>query len=289
MARCIDLSDVQAAIDVVERDGCVILKGFSSHEDVQKVNKDAEPYLKAIFQDHVSKSIPLGTARCSRLFGRSTTAREKWLQQPALNAILEHFLGTTTISYNSDDIIKTSPILSASTTMDIRPGEKAQKLHRDDFIWQQTHTVQTTYKPGADVGMGLIVAGVDTTAENGATRFVPGSHLWGHDQHPTDDQAVPAELKVGEAFLFLSSTAHGGGANSTTKNRTAHGFFFCRAYIRPEENHYLWWKEDEVRSWSRDAQRQAGYVLDIPFIGHCDEVDPIERFRASGSGIFPGP
>ena len=48
-----------------------------------------------------------------------------------------------------------------------------QGLHRDDFIWQQTHHRHGfeggKYTPGSDVGMGLYVPGVDTTAENGAT------------------------------------------------------------------------------------------------------------------------
>jgi ectoine hydroxylase-related dioxygenase (phytanoyl-CoA dioxygenase family) len=110
----------------------------------------------------------------------------------------------------------------------------AQKLHRDDFIWQQKHAAQTAYRVGSDVGIGLLVAGVDTTAENGATMFVPRSHLWDHERRPKEDEAVQAELKVGEALFFLSSTVHGGGANTTTRSRAVHGFFYCRGHIRPE-------------------------------------------------------
>lgn len=47
---------------------------------------------------------------------------------------------------------------------------KAQDLHRDDFIWQQTRVVERSkYQVGQDVGMGLLVAGVKTSRENGAT------------------------------------------------------------------------------------------------------------------------
>lgn len=52
-----------------------------------------------------------------------------------------------------------------------------------------------------------------------------------------------------------------------------------------QENQHLWWKEEEVRKWSKAAQKQAGYVLDNPFLGHCNEVDPIDMFRASTEGI----
>ena len=121
-----------------------------------------------------AKSLPPETARCNRLFGLSTTARETWLQQPALLTIIHHFLRTTSKPYHWSEEgageLVTDPILSAASTLDICPGVKAQGLHRDDFIWQQTHMVeQEEYLLGSDVGLGLLVAGVKTTAANGAT------------------------------------------------------------------------------------------------------------------------
>lgn len=276
MARRAALHDTKSVIQILEEDGGVIVWGFSSAEDIYKVNADAEPYLKAIVDDvslnweikiikpgqgrrssllycpdvlvpsdilgmqRLAQADPIGTVRCSRLFGRSTTAREKWLQQPVLITIIDYFLRTKSISYNSTDAVETGPILSTSATMDIWPGQVAQKLHRDDFIWHQTHSPATVYQVGRDVGLGVLVAGVDTKAANGATLFVPKSHLWGHEKVPTEDQAVAAELKIGEAFIFLSSVAHAGGANKTDKSRTVHGFFFCRAYIRPEVGDILY-------------------------------------------------
>lgn len=54
--------------------------------------------------------------------------------------------------------------------MEISPGEQAQELHRDDFIWQRTHSgYQGRYELGSDVGMGIIVAGTETRMCNGAT------------------------------------------------------------------------------------------------------------------------
>ncbi len=65
-------------------------------------------------------------------------------------------------------------------------------------------------------------------------QFVPGSHLWEHSRLPKMEEAVPAEMEVGEAFLFLGSAVHAGGPNTTSHDRIVHGFFFCRAYLRPE-------------------------------------------------------
>ena len=47
----------------------------------------------------------------------------------------------------------------------------------------------------------------------------------------------------------------------------------------PQENQHLWWTKDEVRQWSLAAQKQAGYVLDNPFLGHCDDTSPVDVVR----------
>ena len=42
----------------------------------------------------------------------------------------------------SGTTIETDAILSASSTLEVRPGVKAQGLHRDDYIWQWRHDVK---------------------------------------------------------------------------------------------------------------------------------------------------
>ena len=52
-----------------------------------------------------------------------------------------------------------------------------------------------------------------------------------------------------------------------------------------QENQHLWWTKEEVQQWSVAAQKQAGYLLDHPFIGYCDDTDPIKLFRAADRAI----
>lgn len=65
-------------------------------------------------------------------------------------------------------------------------------------------------------------------------QVVPRSHLWDHSRQARMEDAVPAEMTVSEALLFLGSTAHAGGANLSLQHRTVHGFFYCRSWLRPE-------------------------------------------------------
>ena len=93
---------------------------------------------------------------------------------------MNHFLRTESFPYQFQgdpadaEKISTDAILSAAATMDIGPGVKAQVPHRDDFIWQTTHTspCKDSYQLGRDVTMGLLVPGVKTTKDNGATRVM---------------------------------------------------------------------------------------------------------------------
>ena len=47
MARRVSLQEPEKACKIVEEDGCCILTDFTSLEDLQQVNADAEPYLQA--------------------------------------------------------------------------------------------------------------------------------------------------------------------------------------------------------------------------------------------------
>lgn len=63
--------------------------------------------------------------------------------------------------------------------------------------------------------IGCVTALTKTTKENGATVAIPESHLWDQDRRPLEEEAVPAELDPGDAFIFLGNLYHGGGANVT--------------------------------------------------------------------------
>jgi ectoine hydroxylase-related dioxygenase (phytanoyl-CoA dioxygenase family) len=75
----------------------------------------------------------------------------------------------------------------------------------------------------------------DFTLENGATRVVPGSHLW--RQRPQDALADPMAPhpqevlvigKAGSIAVMNSHTWHGGTANRTSAPRLAMHGFYCR-------------------------------------------------------------
>ena len=166
-------------------------------------------------------------------------------------------------------------------------------MHTEVSEWVDERDLNTR-----ESAVGLFIAGSKATKANGATRFVPGSHLWGNDHLPVEDNLTYAELNVGDGFLMLGSCYHGGSANITTDQwRLVYATFCTRGctYIRTilpehrpqltrstdlrqEENQYLAIPEDELKAkHDRKSQRLLGWSISEPYLGWIDFEDPLKR------------
>lgn len=134
------------------------------------------------------------------------------------------------------------------------PGAEQQYIHRDEDVWSFMP------KPHPELQVASLVALTEFTAENGATRLVPGSNHWTDDRYPTDDELVVAEMPAGGAVLYLGSTFHAGGTNSTVNERRR-GFHlsFVVGWLRTEENNTLATPPDVARTLPLRAQELLGY------------------------------
>jgi ectoine hydroxylase-related dioxygenase (phytanoyl-CoA dioxygenase family) len=88
--------------------------------------------------------------------------------------------------------------------------------------------------PGYITNMGGIFLLDDFTEENGATYFLPGSHL--KPDEPTEEDffknAVRLKAPAGSACYFHGRLWHSGGKNSTQKWRHAVTINMCRSYMK---------------------------------------------------------
>lgn len=195
--------------------------------------------------------------------------------------MVTHFLSLTTTCWYSDQPSTNTcpPLLSISITMCSGPGTTAQKLHRDDKNHHHRHASATAYTPNRDMLLGLFVPGCDTTRANGATRVVPGSHLWGDGRPDFGDDGckgvVDAELKKNEAFMMLGSTYHGAGEYGLPDgDRMVHIMFCCSGNYRQEEISYLSYPIKDVREYSKLVQERLGWKQSEPNLGWVDLKSP---------------
>jgi ectoine hydroxylase-related dioxygenase (phytanoyl-CoA dioxygenase family) len=121
--------------------------------------------------------------------------------------------------------------LSANIT---GPGGGEMVLHADQIFVPEPWSAEPQ---GANAAWCID----DFTAENGATCFVPGSHLLNRAPRADDDrEAVPMEAPAGSLVVFESRVWHRTGHNRTADQRRAGIFgWYTRPIYRTQENWFL--------------------------------------------------
>ncbi len=114
------------------------------------------------------------------------------------------------------------------------PGGAAGLLHADQIFVPEPW-------PGAPQGANATWCVDEFTADNGATRFVPGSHRLNRMPRPGDEErAVPLEAPAGTLVVFDSRLWHQTGANTTgDRHRAAIFAWYTRPIYRTQENWFL--------------------------------------------------
>ncbi|KAL1858606.1 hypothetical protein Plec18170_002807 [Paecilomyces lecythidis] len=273
-----DPSNTDAVVKALIQDGGVVIRNVVSQATLDQIEKDTRPYLEA---DKPWKGdfFPPETRRVFGLAGKSATFMKEIVANGLYQAVCDALLTSTHYSYYGKTLQESvsKPQLNNTIIFSIGPGAKNQELHRDDMIHHNELRAITAeeYEVGRDTGIGFFVAGKKTTRQNGATRFIPRSHLWATRTEPSEEQAVYAELDPGDGFIMLSSCFHGGSANETqNEERLVYSCFMTKGYLRQEENQYLAVPLSKVREYSVELQCLIGYQVSQPFLGWLDLDDP---------------
>jgi hypothetical protein len=244
-----------ASEDIARRlldDGYVVVTGMMDPAGVTSAREDLDRVLQTT---RTGRNFFEGfdTQRVYALFAK-TRAFDRAATDPLLLGVLDQVLG----SYQ----------LSAPVGIRIGPGEKAQILHRDDAIYPVP-------EPHPPLVVNTMWPLDEFTLENGATRFIPGSHRWQPGRTPApDDEVATAVISPGSAMFYLGSLWHGGGANQTSAPRLGVILHYCAGWLRQQENHCLAVPRDVVRQLPERLQELLGYNIYPPFVGYVDGVHP---------------
>jgi ectoine hydroxylase-related dioxygenase (phytanoyl-CoA dioxygenase family) len=250
------------AQDVTQRltsDGYVIVSGLMSDREVEAARADLGRILAATPTGR-NEFEGFDTQRVYALFAKTRTF-DLLATHPLLLGVLDQVLG----HYQ----------LSAPVGIRIGPGESAQMLHRDDAIYPLPD-------PHPPVVLNTMWPLDEFTEENGATRYIPGSHQWEPGRQPAAaDPVRTATMAPGSAMFYLGSLWHGGGANRTGAPRLGVILEYAAAWLRPQENHCLAVPRDIVRTLPERLQELLGYNIYPPFVGYVDGRHPRRVLRAA--------
>lgn len=143
--------------------------------------------------------------------------------------------------------------LSSHTANITGPGGDAMVLHSDQGFTPRSIDMALT--------MNVMWMLSDFTEENGATRLIPGTHRICSE--PTPDAAartVAGTGPAGTALVFDGRIWHGTGANTTADERRWGVLtYFCRPWLRPQENYTLSTHPDVLAGASPELLALLGF------------------------------
>ena len=275
-------ADGDAICAAIERDGAAIVEHLLPLDVVNRVNEEVEaavvvadpfedmfnPVMQA-FHGPFTKQVP-GVPGISRTFAVDVMCN------PTLLGICDRILLPSCARYQ----------LNLGHLLQRGPGSDEQWLHRDEAVWSDVP------RPHPELQLASVIAFVDFTRENGATRVVPGSHRWPDrwlspaEQHtlvlPEPEQIAYAEMPAGSAVIYSGGTIHAGGANSTDVQRRGAHLSYCLGWLRTEENNVLSTPPALAARLPRTAQELLGYAIHDSigrgggYLGMVRMQDPVE-------------
>jgi ectoine hydroxylase-related dioxygenase (phytanoyl-CoA dioxygenase family) len=238
---------------ICRRDGGVVLTGALSREEVAAINAELDTVMKRVRPagDAEQFAAFMGghTKRLAHALKFSPTYRDRFICNPSLIEYVASVIPGTPGTHS----------LFASQAIEIFPGETPQELHRDGQVVQTLLGIH--HRDGANLMANAILALTDVTEEIGATRVVPGSHLWDdYTVTPAMEETVPALLGAGDVFFFMGKTLHGGGANVTRdKSRRVISSAFSIPFFMGEESWPFVFSVEEVRQFPPLLQTMLGF------------------------------
>lgn len=159
-------------------------------------------------------------------------------------------------------------LLSTMGTALIGPDEPAQRLHRDDDLYEMP-------MPHKHLVCNTMWALSDFTEDNGATRIVPETHRRLESPDPASQyESLAAAMPKGSICFVLGTCYHGGGANHTNRRRWGLTINYCAGAMRQQENLMLAVSRERARTFSEELQGLIGYRTSRRFVGHVNVQDP---------------
>ena len=256
LAASAGADDIAAAL---AEDGAAIVDALAPASLMDRAAQEMQPYIAAtaIGRDDFAGR---RTRRTGGLIARSETCREL-VMNPLVLSTAKKVLGHAATFQ-----------IHLTQAITIEPEAAAQPIHRDQWVFDFFK-----FPKGFEVQLNTIWAMTDFTAQNGATRVIPKSHLLDDGLKFEEKDTEPAEMAKGSALFYTGSVYHGGGANRSDTTRSGINLTYSLAWLRQEENQYLSVPLAVAQTLPVELLRLMGYSYGGYALGYVDDVrDPLK-------------
>ena len=241
----------EAILAALEADGAVIVRDFLDADVHRRFRDDMVAHASGRSAGTVAESAAVRafwgerTTRFTRLAQRSRAFIDI-LTDPLYLEVADRLL----LPHAADVWMNTGQM------MIIGPGERAQVLHRDADNWPNL-----CHPDGYEVTVSCMYAITEFTAEMGATRVVPGSHLWDDYRRRAEPHEIcQAVMPERSGMIYTGRVLHGGGANVTDDVfRYGLHLSYLLGWLTPEEASPLGVDWEVVADLPERTQRLLGW------------------------------
>lgn len=196
------------------------------------------------------------TKRLGSLLARSGHAAP-FVQHPLVLGIVERVLGPWC------DTIQ----LNLGQAIELHPGAPRQLPHRDQDMWEGV-------KGKVEYLVNVMWPFTPYTGKNGATIVYPDSHGAKALVEGEPEERFAVEMQPGSALLFLGSTLHGAGGNSSDAVRRGMIISYCLGWLKPYENQWLAYPPPVARRFPPELAALVGYRQHRPNLGNYEGLCP---------------
>lgn len=162
--------------------------------------------------------------------------------------------------------------LSSSTGLIVRKGAQPMAVHAD----QQYIPLKTN----SPLLLNFMICLSDFTEEMGATRVIPGSHLWENYPEVVASRECGAEnaekyetlsvnCKAGDLIVFESRVWHQSGESISDNVRYSISTFWCQSWLKPMDNYVQSLHDDVISGLDQETLEIFGFRNDT-----CGRFDP---------------
>lgn len=204
--------------------------------------------------------------------------KDQWMVHNLLvrDDVFLDFLENATMHDYLSRLLSPSCILYAytSSSLPANGSNFSRRVHVDS----QAETVDYV------TNVGVLLALDDFSDENGATYYLPGSHL--RLEVPSEKEffkhAVRVYPKAGQAVIFNARTYHYGGINSTPRPRHAITLNVCRHWMKQRFDYPRMLDSRQLDRLSQTGRRFVGMDSRVPARLDDYYVPPGERLFKGG-------